>query len=220
MPASFAEGVALDVRNLSRNDESTFVIGLHIGGNLIVVLLSLIALGAVFAAGAAFGYTILQPVAHAERGLGFQTRFYVCDFFTLTLLLAIPILFLTTARRAYGQDAIVVDIVGGILIGIFAYVWGRGATALSAIGVVDSRKRCCFLGALLPVAILGSAVVVPMLAMLTFSLSRMPGWGILLWLASLLVVPVVALLFRRWTVWIVSDPVTVPMPQPDSTTMS
>ena len=169
-------------------------------------ILSLLVLVTVLGIGSIFGYTILEPVANAERGTRFQTRFFVCDFFTLTFLIAIPILFVTTVRRWHGEESIAVNIPGFILIGVFVYSWGRGATALSAVGVVDSRKRCCFLGALLPIAILGSAVAVPMLIMLAFSLSQMPEWGVMIWLAAILAAPVIARLCRRCTLWIVSSP--------------
>jgi len=155
---------------------------------------------------AVFGYTILEPVTKAERGARFQTHFFVCDFFTLSLLIAIPLFFISNVRSINGEELTVTILLGLILVAVFVYSWARGATALSAIGVVNSWKRCCFLGVLVPIAILGSALVVPTLIMLAFFLTNMPPRGIMLWLAAVVVTPLVAYLCRRCTRWVIADP--------------
>lgn len=167
-----------------------------------IVLLLIAATGI---SGVVFGYTIVQPLAKAKLAIKSSTRFFVCDFFTLTFLISIPILFIATIRRTIGQDSPALFIVGLTLIGTFAYAWGRGATLLSAVGVVDSQNRCCFLGVILPIAILGSAIAVPMLILSGVALPRMSGWGVVLWLMAALATLAVAMICRMLTWRITRD---------------
>lgn len=161
-------------------------------------------LAILFSVGAVFGYVILGPIAKADRHTKAQMRFYTCDFFTLSLLLALPMLFVAAARRWHGENSMIVNTCGFILIGVFAYAWGRGATALSGAGVVNTLKRCSFLGLVLPIAIVGSAVAVPVLVMMVFALPQMTLLEVCLWSSGIFVAIVVAILCRKCTVWVLS----------------
>jgi hypothetical protein len=167
-------------------------------------VIGLILIVAMFGLGAMFGYAILEPVIKADRSSQSQLRFCTCDFFALSFLLTIPILFFTSIRRLFVGNEIIVDVIGFILIGVFACACVREATSLSGIGVVDAPKRFTYLALLLPIAIVGSAVIVPMLIVLTFSLPDMTRLNIYLWLGSLVVVPTVAILCRKCTQWVLS----------------
>jgi hypothetical protein len=170
----------------------------------VTAILGLVLLVVLFGVGAMFGYAILQPITKVDCLAKTQIRFYTCDFFTLSFLIAVPILVVTNVRQSLGENSIIVDVSGFILIGVFAYVWGRGATSLSSIGVVDTWKRCTYLGVLLPIAIVGSAIAIPMLIMMTFSLLQMTPLDICLWLTGIVVVLIVAILCRKCTMWVLS----------------
>jgi len=171
---------------------------------IVSVVLSFVFLAILFGVGAAFGYAILGPLAKADRFAKARMRFYTCDFFTLSFLLALPLLFVAAARRWHGENSMAVNICGFILVGVFAYAWGRGATALTAVGVVNTLKRCSFLGLVLPIAIVGSAVGIPMLVMMVFALPEMTLLGRCLWSSGIPVTIVVAILCRKCTTWVLS----------------
>ncbi len=108
-------------------------------------------------------------------------------------------------RRESGQvsglnhpPAPVLFIMGFILVGTFAYAWGRGATLVSAVGVVDSRNQCCFLGGILLIAILGSTIAVLMLVLGGVAIPRTFGWAVVLWASDTLATLAIAVIFRMW----------------------
>ncbi|TWU27945.1 hypothetical protein Poly41_70190 [Novipirellula artificiosorum] len=170
------------------------------------MIVGLLLLAVLLGVGSLFGYTVLQPVALADRGLRFHARFFVCDFFTLTFLIAVPTSLVTSFTR-WPVDVFVLRVTGVLLVGVALYSWARGATALTAIGVVDARKRCVFLGMLLPIAILGSAIAVPTLIISVFWLPRLSAWGILIWLVAIPAIVMIARLCRKCTMWVISDPI-------------
>jgi len=171
---------------------------------IVAVILVFAVLAILFGVGAIFGYAILGPLSKADRHAKAQMRFYTCDFFTLSFLLALPLLFVAAARRWHGENSMIVNTCGFILIGVFAYAWGRGATALTAVGVVNTLKRCSFLGLVLPIAIVGSAVAIPMLGMMVFAIPQMTLLEMCLWSSGVFVAVVVAILCRKCTTWVLS----------------
>lgn len=104
---------------------------------------------------------------------------------------------------------VIVQIVAGILICVFIYIWWRTATALSSVGVVDASKRSVMLGILMPLAIIGSALVVPGWIVATFSAGNFNGAGFLIWLAAMIVIPIIAMMGRRVTRWVIVSAKTV-----------
>lgn len=115
---------------------------------------------AMFGTGIYFGYTFLKPIIKASQGKEASGRLYTSDFFSLTMVLVLPTMLMTTFRRS--SYPIVVPIVIGVLVyTITIWMWGRGAIKLSSIGVSSSLKRFLFLGVILPIAILGTAIGVP-----------------------------------------------------------
>ena len=83
-----------------------------------------------------FGYVILEPVAKAARGKQWTSRFCLSDFFSLSLLLAIPLVIVAAVRPLHEEDSAFVNVVSVMLIGVFAYAWWRGTVTLSRIGVI------------------------------------------------------------------------------------
>lgn len=158
---------------------------------------------ALFGIGAIFGYAIIEPITKADRLVRSQARFHTCDFFALSFLLTIPILFFTSIRRWFGGE-IIVDAIGFILIGVFAFACVREAASLSGIGVVNAWKRFTYLALLLPIAIVGSAIIVPMLIIMAFTLDEMRVLTAGLWVAAVVAVPLVAILCRRAAQWVQS----------------
>ena len=85
------------------------------------VILAFVFLAILFGIGVTFGYAILGPLAKADRFEKARMRFYTCDFFTLSFLLALPLLFVAAARRWHGENSMAVNTCGFILVGLFAY---------------------------------------------------------------------------------------------------
>lgn len=170
-------------------------------------ILSFILCLIVFVCGAGFAWTILQPFAQAVRGCKRPTRFVTSDFLYLMVLLTLPLVFLSDARR--WADASRIQGAGGLLIAVFVYAWWRGAATLSGVGIYQPSKRGIFLVVILPLAIVGSVVAVPALVattILLFGGFHRGGWSDwLIWLVGAVGLPVVALLFRSLSKWTLKD---------------
>jgi len=113
------------------------------------------------ACGAGFGYLIVQPFATAlkvKRGMR-PTRFATSDFLALMVLLAVPLVFLSAARK--WQDTDLLLAFGSMLVAVFTYAWWRGVTMLSGLEILDSTRRFVFLALLLPVVLVGSTIAAP-----------------------------------------------------------
>jgi hypothetical protein len=170
-----------------------------------MIVIALVAMIAVFGGGAYFGYTILKPLVEATAGTKSRTRFYLCDFFTLSVLVVIPIAFFSQVyRNTYRRDMSVVNVALGILIAVFVYMWWRVAAAMTRAGVVSSGKRVVMLGMLMPMVVIGSSLVVPVWIVTTFSAAQFSGVEFLFWLATSIVIPITAILGRRVTQWVVT----------------
>jgi hypothetical protein len=123
--------------------------------------------------GATFGYAVLQPfiAATRKRSQGVHTvQFLMSDLLWLALLTHLPLVFLAAAR--HWQDGSIVAVLGGLLMAMVLYLWFRGVTLLSKIGVEQPLRRGVFLVLVLPVAVLGSLLVgFPVLLLLAFLFS-------------------------------------------------
>ena len=169
------------------------------------LLIFLVGFPIVIGLASVFGYVIVEPIAKAVRGKRWTSRFCVSDFFPLSFLLAIPLVFVAAIRRLPGQDTIFVNVVSIILTGVFVYAWWRGTVTLSRIGVLHTGRRCVFLGILIPTAVLGSAVGVPLLVVMAFRIPRMPTLVFAAWLSGIIAVPIIVTCCRRAAHWVVSD---------------
>lgn len=129
---------------------------------LLTIVFFILMIGVIFGLGAFFGYTILKPLIKATEGKKSKLRFYTSDFFSLTFVLALPLLFASSLRdRSAPQEVLIA--IGVVMCVIAIWVWFRGATKLSVLNVSSGWKRFVFLAGLLPVAMLGATVAVPML---------------------------------------------------------
>ena len=153
--------------------------------------------------GAGFGYVILEPATAALRGR-WTTNFHVADFFPLSLLVSVPLVFVGTMRRYRGEDSPLATLLSVLLVAVFAYIWWRGTVVLSGIGVKDTRRRWVFLGVLIPVAVCGAAIGLPVLVAMAFAIPRLPRPAMTGWLLSILAVPAIAWWGRRVTRWVLA----------------
>lgn len=126
-----------------------------------MVVFTLILVIGVLAAGSLFGYTVLSPIIKASRGRKVSAQLHISDFFSLTLVLVLPTLVVTTLRQSTASFVVVAAGIPAYTLTI--WLWVRGAIKLSSTGVTSSLKRFVFLGLILPFAIFGSAVGIPML---------------------------------------------------------
>ena len=146
-----------------------------------------------------FGYAILQPIAKAVKGKRRPTRFTTIDFLWLTILLQIPLALLSNAGRWFNNDndsytSTIIAVTAGFVVFLFVGIWWRGVATLSGLGINSVWRRGVFLTILLPVAIYGSAVGMPMLLLAPFSIGR-SNW-LYAWLGVVALTPLVAYCFR------------------------
>ena len=153
-----------------------------------------------------FGYAILQPIAKAVKGKRRPTRYTTIDFLWLTILLQIPLVLLSNASRSFNngrETSIIFAVISGIVVFLFVGIWWRGVATLSGLGISSVWRRGVFLTILLPVAIYGSAVAMPMLMLAPFSLGT-SNW-IFLWVGLLALTPIVAYCFRQLSFWVLAE---------------
>ncbi len=174
------------------------------GANLIDLVFPIVIFSVVISCSALFGYMILEPIAKAVRGKSWSTRFCVADFFSLSILLAIPLVFVASVRRMHPLDSSVINGLGFFLVGVFAYTWWRGTVTLSRIGIFQTSRRCLFLGIIMPISVLGSALAIPTLIAIAFSIHEISNVVFTAWLIGIFATPVIAW-FGRWaTSWVVA----------------
>ncbi len=161
-----------------------------------------------------FGYAILQPVAKAVKGKRRPTRFTTIDFLWLTILLQIPLVLLSNASRSFNNrfETSLFAAISGIIVFLFVCVWWRGVATLSGLGINSIWRRGVFLTILLPVAIYGSAVGMPMLLLAPFSLGT-SNW-VFLWIGLVVLTPIVAYCFRQLSFWVLAE---LNQPDPEKT---
>ena len=152
-----------------------------------------------------FGYAILQPIARAVKGKRRPTRFTTIDFLWLTILLQLPLAFLANVGRWFNNQFATTTyaVTIGIVIFLIVGVWWRGVATLSGLGINGVWRRGVFLTILLPVAIYGSAVGMPLLFMAPFSIGR-SNW-LYAWLVVVVLTPLVAYFFRRASSWVLAE---------------
>jgi hypothetical protein len=179
---------------------------------VVVLVLMLFVVGC----GGAFGYSIMKPftvsVSDAKRNpRRTKNRLYLCDFFTLSLLVVIPLAaFARVFRDSIRRDIMPFQIVLCILIGVCIYVWWRVAIALSYVGVTNSVKRSVMLGIVIPIVLIGSALVVPGLIVGAIPVASTGGGAFAIWLFIFLLIVAAGVGGRKTTSWIVSDLATDP----------
>ncbi len=159
-----------------------------------------------------FGYVILQPFAKAVKGRQRPTRFTTVDFLWLTIMLQIPLVCLSNVGRSLKTsfETSVLATTTAIVVLLCIGVWWRGVATLSGLGIRGVWRRGVFLTILLPIAILGSAIGMPILIMsLAYSLFESHLVSILVSIAVL--TPVVAYCFRLVSVWVLAE--LEPQPQ-------
>ena len=125
---------------------------------LAAIVFFVLIVGAAFGLGAFFGYTVLKPLIRATEGRKTKLRFYTSDFFSLTLVLALPALFISSLQKTAMPQGILI-FMSILMFAIAIWAWVRSAMKLSAMDVTSGLKRFVFLAALVPVAMLGSAAV-------------------------------------------------------------
>ncbi len=153
-----------------------------------------------------FGYAILQPIAKAVKGKRRPTRFTTNDFLWLTILLQIPLALLSNAGRWFNNDSYtttIIAVTAGFVVFLVVGVWWRGVATLSGLGINSVWRRGVFLTILLPVAIYGSAVGMPMLLLAPFSIGR-SNW-LYAWLGLVVLTPLVAYCFRVASHWVLAE---------------
>ena len=153
-----------------------------------------------------FGYAILQPIAKAVKGKRRPTRFTTIDFLWLTILLQIPLVLLSNASRSFNngfEPSVIFAVTSGIVVFLCVGIWWRGVATLSGLGINSIWRRGVFLTILLPVAIYGSAVGMPMLLLAPFSLGT-SNW-VFLWIGLVVLTPIVAYCFRQLSFWVLAE---------------
>lgn len=171
----------------------------------IVALIGLFFLSAVFGIGITFARFILAPILQATKKKPAVFRFYISDFFSMTLMLALPAFFISRAGdQALSRLSIVVLCVGSV---IALWAWVRGASKLSSINVESPFKRFVFLAIILPIVILGIGFAVPWSVLLVFSLFMRNSTGNpLSFILVFLGLPLLALFSRQICKWVVHQP--------------
>jgi hypothetical protein len=159
-----------------------------------------------------FGYAILQPIAKAVKGKRRPTRFTTIDFLWLTISLQIPLALLSNVGRQFNNrfETTVFAVTSAIVVILFVGVWWRGVATLSGLGIKSVWRRGAFLTILLPVAIYGSAVGMPMLILAPFSIGK-SHW-LYAWLAVAVLTPVVAYWLRLASHWVLAEIELPPAP--------
>lgn len=176
-----------------------------------MILVVLVLMMFVVGCGGAFGFCIMKPftllVSDAKRNpRRTKSRLYLCDFFTLSFLVVIPLaIFSSVFRNSIRREMMAFQIVLCVLIGVCIYVWWRVAIALSYVGVTDSVKRSVMLGIVIPIVLIGSALVVPGLIVGAIPIASSGGEAVGIWVLILLLIFATAVVGRRTTSWVVSD---------------
>jgi len=187
---------------------------------LFSILMGIGFLVSTFGVGSFFGYTILKPIIKAAHGKKVTTRLYTSDFFSLTLVLVLPTMLMTTFRRTT-LPVVFVVVIGVLVYAIAIWIWGRGAIKLSSIGVSSSLKRFVFLGVILPLAILGTAIGVPGLCMgLITTLTQLQFGLALLFASGFLAAALVAKAGKLASAWVLipDEPIEDPAAAEDPLT--
>ena len=139
-----------------------------------------------FALGIAWGYRILVPIGEIVTDRQLQARFYLSDYFALSFILAMQFGWHSLAGSPYERRNPGLIFVTGVLCIVWCFVWGRCAAVLSTAGVKSAAKRFMFLAFVLPITLIGSAVVVPASVVFAFSgISDAAPGMIAFWIASL-----------------------------------
>lgn len=168
------------------------------------LVMPLLMLLAVVLASSAFGLAILHPITSAPKKHSPRT-FQVSDLLSLSVILTIPFAFYSTVRRTYGSDAYIGDLLALILVSTFLYIWWRGTSTLTRIGVSDGIRRFIYLSIVLPIAVLGAAFAAPSVVMLAVVTPRMNPNQRSLWFMGLIATVLVAYICRITNHWIISE---------------
>ena len=126
----------------------------------------------------------------------------------MPVLLAIPFTFYASVRSAFFRDTLwIADVLGVLLASVFAYIWWRSATTLSRGGVSQGVRRAVYIGILVPVAVIGSAIGIPWLFAIAGTLNQFSPAVQLLWLIGGCSVIPLAQLGRKASQWVFHEPI-------------
>jgi general stress protein CsbA len=173
--------------------------------------IELVGIAVIGALALTFGYSIVEPMARASHEKPSVSTFYLIDFFSLSFLLAVPLCFLANVWKwnYYRVEELpFLQPVGVILLLVFAYAWWRGMTALSSADVSHSGKRFLYLAVLTPIAIIGSAVVVPFLSITALNIPNFSRSTFAGWCAGVITTVAIAFGGRKASQWIVTNDVS------------
>jgi hypothetical protein len=155
----------------------------------------------------AFSYLLLRPITRTRIGKRGSSQYHIVDFFPLTFLLAIVFVYVGYSRRSWGRDTTMSDVASAALALVVVYAWWRGAVALSRIGVTHSGRRFVFLAFVLPVALLGGALGVPIVIggfFVALVGGLADGWFAFVWLVAFFAISFAAVFCSNAVDWVLS----------------
>ena len=157
-----------------------------------------------------FGGYVFYPYTKPFRK-SFSKQFATLDMPAMLAMLAYPMLLLSVIREwrphlPYES----LFIIGAVLIGVFLFAWRRGITMLTSYGITDVRRRFVYLAVVLPITLMVSAVVVPLVSLRFVTAAEAIFWShksepIVPWGIAGIGLVVLALVLRRLSMWILAN---------------
>lgn len=173
---------------------------------IVIAFVGIVYLILLFGLGSLFGYTILKPLIKAAHGRKATMQLYTSDFFSLTMVLVLPMMLITAFRNSNVPTMVAIVICVTVYV-ITIWIWARGAIKLSSIDVHSSHKRFVFLGILLPLTILGMVIGIPILLTgigMSFSRPNGPLFAFMFLTGLVAAIPV-AFVGKMICQWVVGD---------------
>jgi hypothetical protein len=163
-------------------------------------------------------HALLGPVARALAGRPYQWRAQAVDWFTLALLLTLPVALFVWQRENASQPLRWQSL--PLLVGM-VFVWWRSVAALSQLGVHDSPRRFAFVGVLVPLSLFGSLLMVVLVIRLGMELvmTSQHRAADLVWLALLPLAAVYLACVRRLLAWVLGG-AEKPAPKPSEAVLA
>lgn len=127
------------------------------------ILVSLIFCSILFAPSLLFLKIVYRPLHErlkAATASNIRKQMFLCDFFSLTFLFALPAPVFSMISDEFHDSKILV-LVAILLFVPIAWIWWRSAMLLSRVGVRDSLPRIIFSGVVVPASIVVAAGAIP-----------------------------------------------------------
>lgn len=157
-----------------------------------------------------FGGYVFYPYTKPFRK-SFSKQFATLDMPAMLAMLAYPMLLLSVIREWRPQIPYEnLLVIGAVLIGVFLFAWRRGVSMLTSYGITDVRRRFVFLAVVLPITLMASAVVVPLVSLRVITPVEAIFWRhesepIVPWIIACISLVALAFVLKRLSIWILAN---------------